>query len=333
MAMQGEISRQLESMRHVENGHPPEPPGPFHRPSIIQAHLENGPPMSPFQLAQDEPRRVSLFARPQFARPSMPQRATTEANSRRLVEPMTNGRMSPPLRPILLDPMESRIPPISEMVSTDPSHSGSQLSPPAFLRRHTFADIRPQPQQWPSSEHLHPPGYNSTQPGQQQHTSPFTSGNSSGHYPSSPLLNGAPAGEQQKLQDSLARYQMPAPQLPNGLRRSNTPPRHTPPITLPAINGMTDGHGHLTAPPNNSSQSNSSFSQPASTSFTNGSTNSSFGGSWGPPRLPFKDVFAASDPPTRRSSMAHLLNPADTAERSDEDDVGPDDLRKRKRVQ
>jgi len=30
--------------------------------------------------------------------------------------------------------------------------------------------------------------------------------------------------------------------------------------------------------------------------------------------------------------MAHLLNPADTAERSDEDDVGPDELRKRKRM-
>jgi len=148
-----------------------------------------------------------------------------------------------------------------------------------------------------------------------------------------------PAGEQQKLQDSLARYQMPAPQLPNSLRRSNTPPQHNNAITLPAINGMTDCHGNLAAPPTtNSSQANgggnpSFSSQSAGTLFANGSSNSSFAGSWGPPRLPFKDVFASSDPPTRRSSMAHLLNPADTAERSDEDDVGPDDLRKRKRVQ
>jgi len=244
--------------------------------------------------------------------------------------------MSPPLRPTILDPIEPRIPPISEMALADPANSGSHLSPPGFLRRHTFADIRPQPQQWPSSEHLHPPGYNSTQPGQQQHTSPFTSGNSSAQYPSSPLRNGVPAGEQQKLQDSLARYQMPAPQLPSSLRRSNTPPQHISPIALPSINGMTDGHGNLTVPPTNStpaSGNNSSFSQTAGTSFNNGSSNSSFGGSWGPPRLPFKDVFASSDPPTRRSSMAHLLNPADTAERSDEDDVGPDDLRKRKRMQ
>lgn len=42
-----------------------------------------------------------------------------------------------------------------------------------------------------------------------------------------------------------------------------------------------------------------------------------------------------SAPPTRRGSMAHILNPTDTAERDDEDDVDPvrDDDRKRKRLQ
>ena len=46
---------------------------------------------------------------------------------------------------------------------------------------------------------------------------------------------------------------------------------------------------------------------------------------------PFKD---SSAPPTRRGSMAHILNPSDTAERSDEDDDSRrDDDRKRKRLQ
>jgi hypothetical protein len=42
----------------------------------------------------------------------------------------------------------------------------------------------------------------------------------------------------------------------------------------------------------------------------------------------------SSAPPTRRGSMAHILNPSDTAERSDEDeDPRGDDDRKRKRRQ
>ncbi|KAI1330786.1 HSF-type DNA-binding-domain-containing protein [Xylariaceae sp. FL0255] len=40
-----------------------------------------------------------------------------------------------------------------------------------------------------------------------------------------------------------------------------------------------------------------------------------------------------SAPPTRRGSMAHILNPSDTAERDDEDDHRGDDDRKRKRMQ
>ncbi|KAJ0342460.1 hypothetical protein COL26b_003579 [Colletotrichum chrysophilum] len=42
----------------------------------------------------------------------------------------------------------------------------------------------------------------------------------------------------------------------------------------------------------------------------------------------------SSGPPTRRGSMAHILNPTDTAERDDEDeDPRGDDDRKRKRMQ
>ena len=41
----------------------------------------------------------------------------------------------------------------------------------------------------------------------------------------------------------------------------------------------------------------------------------------------------SSGPPTRRGSMAHILNPTDTAERDDEDDPRGEDDRKRKRMQ
>ncbi|KAI1815669.1 HSF-type DNA-binding-domain-containing protein [Poronia punctata] len=46
--------------------------------------------------------------------------------------------------------------------------------------------------------------------------------------------------------------------------------------------------------------------------------------------LSIRDISA---PPTRRGSMAHILNPTDTAEREDEDDMRRDDERKRKRMQ
>ncbi|KAI2611547.1 uncharacterized protein GGS25DRAFT_200855 [Hypoxylon fragiforme] len=46
--------------------------------------------------------------------------------------------------------------------------------------------------------------------------------------------------------------------------------------------------------------------------------------------LSVKDMSA---PPTRRGSMAHILNPTDTAERDDEDDLRGDEDRKRKRLQ
>jgi len=329
--MQADMSRHLEAMRRIESGVPTEPVNPFHRPSIVQPHLETAPPMSPFQLAQDDQRRGSLFARPVFPRPVMPQRSTTETTRR--FEPATTGpgRMSPPLRPILLDPLEPRIPSIAEMAPQYPAHSDSHLSPPAFPRRHTFADIRPQPQAWPSSEYLQPLSQNNAQP--PNGTSPYASGQSSSNWPSSPNRTpnghqgpppppppGNPAGEQQRLQDSLARYQMPAPSSTLGQPRSS----HTPPAAAA---------GATTNLPLHNNHNNHLDPQSAALNGTNG-TAPGAPSNWtaGPPRLLFKDVFASSDPPTRRSSMAHLLNPADTAERSDEDDLGPDELRKRKRM-
>jgi hypothetical protein len=75
---------------------------------------------------------------------------------------------------------------------------------------------------------------------------------------------------------------------------------------------------------------------PPSTNDNTPSTLSAADSSWSLPgaRYPFKGIDTPG-PPTRRSSMASnvhsLLNPAETAERADEDD--PDEARKRKRVQ
>jgi hypothetical protein len=124
--------------------------------------------------------------------------------------------------------------------------------------------------------------------------SPYASGQNSSQWPSSPHRTAIGGGDQQ-LRDALEQYQ-----LPRGPRqqssRQGTPPLHSDitPSTLSADSG------------------------------------------WALPgaRYPYKGIDTPG-PPTRRSSMASnvhsLLNPAETAERADEDD--PDDARKRKRMQ
>ncbi|KAK8107125.1 uncharacterized protein PG998_009138 [Apiospora kogelbergensis] len=89
---------------------------------------------------------------------------------------------------------------------------------------------------------------------------------------------------------------------------------------------------------NATQQSHSRPSTPPPPPFSNGiSTMDSFNNwSWGSAssrenkNLSVRD---GSGPPTRRGSMAHILNPTDTAERDDEDDPRGDEDRKRKRLQ
>ena len=122
--------------------------------------------------------------------------------------------------------------------------------------------------------------------------SPYASGHNSTQWPSSPRRT--PIGGDQQLRDALEQYQLPhAPRQQSS--RHGTPPltSDTTPSTLSA---------------------DSSWSLPGA-------------------RYPFKGIDTPG-PPTRRSSMASnvhsLLNPAETAERADEDD--PDEARKRKRI-
>ncbi|KAJ3567072.1 hypothetical protein NPX13_g6899 [Xylaria arbuscula] len=78
---------------------------------------------------------------------------------------------------------------------------------------------------------------------------------------------------------------------------------------------------------------------PPAPPFSNGNYGSSFESlnnwSWNSANrenknLSIRDI---STPPTRRGSMAHILNPTDTVERENEDDPRGDDDRKRKRMQ
>lgn len=124
-------------------------------------------------------------------------------------------------------------------------------------------------------------------------SSPFPSANpSSGPWPSSP--HRPPASSDQQVRDVLAQYEMGAPRRFQDHSRHATPPANAEP-------------------------------SPSMLSVDNGWT---LGGS----RYPRQE---SSLPATRRSSMASnvhsLLNPADTAERPDEDQIG--DERKRKRLE
>ena len=155
-----------------------------------------------------------------------------------------------------------------------PQHPLANVSEPGpnMGRRHTSADIRVPG--WPPQSQGSP-----------------TSGQSSGHWPSSPTHS-----SDQHVRDQLASYEF-------GRSRTNFGSHQETPPSL----------SHDTTP--------STLSVDSTWSWANSS--SKF-----PPRI------LDSAPQTRRSSMASnvhsLLNPAETAERDEEDPLG--DERKRKRL-
>ncbi|KAK6608583.1 HSF-type DNA-binding protein [Botrytis cinerea] len=133
--------------------------------------------------------------------------------------------------------------------------------------------------------------------GWQPTSSPFASGQSSSQYPSSPKRTATHmANEDQRIRDSFSMY---------------------------SLAGATHGH---------------SMSRPTTPPYTNGNPAEHLNSwSWGGskdrerPGL-FRDN---SGPPTRRGSMAHILNPAETAERAEEheEEMLREEDRKRKRLQ
>lgn len=313
----------MEMMRNTDKTHHAE--ARARQPSFAPPVSENGPPMSPFQLAQDDQRRASLFNTPRagFFRPPMPHRTNTLGGTR------------PPLSPAHSALQTSREPP-SPPVNDQPNDA-RMTSPPIFPpRRHTSADIRQLPG-WPqhiinSNEHLPlPHGLES----------PFASGQSSGNWPSSPNRTPNPThnGEQQ-LRDSLARYQLSSANNANTrspMSNNSTGPPHRAPGSRAHTPPPLSHHDHTHS--NGIVVHSAMAPVNGTTTISNGiggGSSENVGAGWGGfalgPRLAFKDVFGSSGPPTRRGSVAHLLNPADTVEREDEEDVGPDELRKRKRM-
>lgn len=135
--------------------------------------------------------------------------------------------------------------------------------------------------------------------GWQANTSPFGSGQSSSQWPSSPKRAPTTMNEDQRIHDSFSSYSLTTASASHGPRADNSRP---------------------TTPP---------FSNGNATDYLNS-------WSWGSGRdkTPTSLLKDNSGPPTRRGSMAHILNPAETAEREEEheEELREED-RKRKRLQ
>ncbi|KAF2997550.1 hypothetical protein E8E13_000335 [Curvularia kusanoi] len=278
--MQREINRYTDMLRSLDQ---PEEPTTA-RPYFMQLD-NNGPPLSPRAMPHDQypdSRRGSLagLSRQTPVKPAVPAHL---AISPRRYGSIGTGTYSPSSArpPAAHQPPPPPPPPppsIQAPVGNGGNNVGSGASPPYnyFQRRHTSADIRTVGwQQPPPSAH-----------------SPYTSGQNSTQWPSSPHRTPIGGGDEQ-LRNALESYQLP--RGPRGrTSRQGTPP---------------DG------PPSSSLNPDSGWTLPGA-------------------RFPFKG-FDTPGPPTRRSSMASnvhsLLNPAETAERADEDE--PEDPRKRKRLQ
>nr|POF18550.1 transcription factor sfl2 [Quercus suber] len=306
-AMRQEISSRMENLQSL--GEPPHDAAFGSKHSYFQSNGNFLPdstlPMSPRQRPFDDSRRPSLQGihsggRPNVIRAAVPQHLQTS--------PRRYGSIG---GPATYSPTVSRttatnpLPPAPKFQQAQPPpppppsqqpHPLSNTSPsPGPVRRHTSADIRV-------------PGWQGGQPSNHypQGSSPYASGESSTAWPSSPRTH-MNAGDQQ-IQETLAQYELPRMTHNSSHRPSSPGPHET---GIPSFaNNFGSGSGYVNT-------NDAGWQLPG-------------------PRFPFKGL-ETPGPPTRRSSMASnvhsLLNPADTAERDNEDDGTAPDDRKRKRIQ
>lgn len=263
--MHKEIGRQNEKMRALEDPHESLLSG--RQPYFSNITLDAAP-LSPRQIASDDQRRPSLHGgapKPNFFRPPVPSHLTST--------PRRYGSIGAPNSPS--NYLRPTAPP-PHPPSQHPLASASSPPGPNIARRHTSADIRL-------------PGW----PGHGA-ASPLASGQSSGHWPSSP--NQTPSHGDQHVRDVLAQYEM------GGSRASYASRQPTPPLT--------------------------SDTTPSTLSAESGW---SFGPSKFPTKS--LDISAPATRRSSMASNVHsLLNPAETAERVDTDEATGED-RKRKRMQ
>ena len=253
----------------------------------------NTEPLSPRQVAPEE-RRPSLHAVPPRQHAFKPHAPPPHP----MPMPMPQRRYG---SIGTANALPTYVRPLAPQTQINPSPSQHPLSmvsePPGpnMGRRHTSADIRV-------------PGW----PGHGT-DSPIASGQSSSHWPSSPTQ--APMNSDQHIRDSLASYELGAP------RKSFSSHQTTPPLMSSDTTTSTVSTETHWSNPNPFASNPNPFA----------SNQNPFGGSKFQPRHQLE-----SAPQTRRSSMASnvhsLLNPAETAERDEEEGMGPDD-RKRKRLQ
>ncbi|CAG7916985.1 unnamed protein product [Penicillium olsonii] len=265
-SMQREVEKHIETVRALETPHEALMPS---RPPFFANIAETGPPLSPRQMPQDDPRRQSMMdptPRPNnMIRPPVPPHLSVSPRRYGSIGGANSTPYARPPPPAAAPPPQPTPHPLS--VSTSPG--------PSLARRHTSADIR---------QHGWSPSAGS----------PYPPGNlPSGPWPPSPGQQ-TPVSSDQQVRDVLAQYEMGAPRRLQEQSRHATPPTAEP---SPSMLGVDNGWA--------------------------------IGGS----RFPH----GSSLPATRRSSMASnvhsLLNPADTAERPDEDQQAMADDRKRKRLE
>ncbi|KAF2280204.1 uncharacterized protein EI97DRAFT_114657 [Westerdykella ornata] len=292
-AMQREIAQHTERLRAMDEPHEPLSARHF---AHVDSSSSNAPPLSPRQMPLDavhEQRRGSLAAMSRQApfRPPMPPRINPPAAAGRRYGSIGTGNYSPSSS---RNPATHQPPPPPPPPPTTTIHHHPGATLGASLANNASPPYNLYRRHTSADIRTH--GWQPQPPPPSHSHSPYASGHNSTQWPSSPHRTPIGGGDQQ-LRDALEQYRLPRAPYAQQSSRHGTPP-------------LTSD----TTPSNLSADSSWSLLPGA--------------------RFPFKGIDTPG-PPTRRSSMASnvhsLLNPAETAERADEDD--PDEARKRKRLQ
>lgn len=309
--MQQEVQRQVDLLRNIDEPFEPAFTG-FNRPYFSNLENQPGapPPVSPHQLAQDDHRRQALGQRSGSFRPTVPSHLS--------ITPRRYGSIGAQggINTTTSSPSSLRYQVAPGGAPPAPPHHplGGLAVPsqPNLARRHTSADIRIQ--SWPNNappnrfgEYPPPPG--------SEHQGP------SSNWPPSPTRMGPGDSEGQRIRESFSSYSFKSASGSQPLSAAHSSRPNTPPF-----GGNSNG-----APEWNwgGNKGNDRFGGGA----TLGSNLGTFGANQHSTHPLFKDSALNSGPPTRRGSMAHILNPEETRERDEEEGEREEEDRKRKRLQ